>query len=98
WACIPSKTLLRAVEARAEAGKVAGLSRPDLDWEGLRAYRDDMVRHLDDAAQEAGYRDQGATVLRGAARLVGRDPWRVDVAGQRLSAGHVVVATGSRPV
>jgi len=51
WACIPSKTLLRPVEARAEAGDAAGLSTPQLDWAGLRDYRDYMIRHLDDAAQ-----------------------------------------------
>src|SRR6266545_4870528 len=46
WACIPSKTLLRPVEARAEAGDAAGLSTPNLDWAGLRDYRDYMIRHL----------------------------------------------------
>jgi len=61
WACIPSKTLLRPVEARAEASNVAGLSTPDLDWAGLRDYRDWMIRHLDDTAQVADYQKQGAT-------------------------------------
>jgi pyruvate/2-oxoglutarate dehydrogenase complex dihydrolipoamide dehydrogenase (E3) component len=31
WACIPSKTLLRRPEARAAAGRVAGLSAPRLE-------------------------------------------------------------------
>jgi pyruvate/2-oxoglutarate dehydrogenase complex dihydrolipoamide dehydrogenase (E3) component len=97
WACIPSKTLLRPVEARAEAGDAAGLSTPQLDWAGLRDYRDYMIRHLDDGAQVTGYQKQGATVIKGAARLVGRDPWRIEVAGQQLSAGHVAIATGSDP-
>src|SRR6266545_1837643 len=55
WACIPSKTLLRPVEARAEASNVAGLSTPDLDWAGLRDYRDWMIRHLDDTAQDGDH-------------------------------------------
>ncbi|MFC7327437.1 dihydrolipoyl dehydrogenase family protein [Marinactinospora rubrisoli] len=98
WACIPSKTLLRPVEARSGARGAAGLGSPGLDWAGLRGYRDQMIRHLDDTRQVDEYRENGATVLRGAARLVGRDPWRVEVAGQRLTAEHVVIATGSAAV
>src|SRR6266536_1913209 len=102
WACIPSKTLLRPVEARAEAGDAAGLSTPQLDWARLRDYRDYMIRHLDDAAQVTGYQKQGVTVSKGTARLVGRDPWTVEVAGQQIAAqqvtaDHVVIATGSEP-
>ncbi|MEU3231162.1 NAD(P)/FAD-dependent oxidoreductase [Nocardiopsis alba] len=98
YACIPTKVLLRSPEAREEAADVAGLSRPDRKWSELRSYRDGMVRHLDDSAQAENYRDRGALVLRGAARIVGRDPWRVEVAGTEVTADHVVVATGSSPI
>src|SRR5438309_4564286 len=40
WACIPSKTLLRAAEARAAAGRVAGLEVPATRWRELAQYRD----------------------------------------------------------
>lgn len=96
WACIPSKTLLRATEAAAAAGRVAGIERPAIDWPALRDYRDYMVRHLDDAAQVEGYMKKGATVLKGDARLVG--PGRVAVGNQIIDADEVVVATGSEPV
>ncbi len=96
WACIPSKTLLRGPEARAEARRVAGVATPALDWAGLRDYRDYMVRHLDDTAQVQGYEQAGATVIKGAARLAG--PGRVEVGGQLLEAGHIVIATGSEPL
>ncbi len=95
WACIPSKTLLRPTEARAEAAGAAGLPAPELDWTELRNYRDTMIRHLDDAKQVEGYRGQGATVIKGEARLAG--PGRVDVDGQQLRAEHIVLATGSAP-
>ncbi|MBE3001567.1 NAD(P)/FAD-dependent oxidoreductase [Nocardiopsis sp. HNM0947] len=98
YACIPTKVLLRGPEAQREADGVAGLSRPELDWEALRSYRDGMIRHLDDSAQVDGYRDLGARVFKGRARLVGRDPWRVVVNGTELQADHVVLATGSEPV
>ncbi|WP_017569140.1 dihydrolipoyl dehydrogenase family protein [Nocardiopsis halotolerans] len=98
WACIPTKVLLRPPEVRREADGAAGVSHPDLDWPRLRDYRDQMIRHLDDSAQARGYRDQGALVLRGEARVTGRDPWRVTVGDTELTADHVVVATGSEPV
>ena len=96
WACIPSKTLLRPPEARAEAERAAGTARPGIDWPELRDYRDYMVRHLDDTAQVDSYRDQGATVFKGTARLAG--PGRVDIDGQVIEAHHVIMATGSEPV
>lgn len=98
WACILSKTLLRPVEARAEATDTAGLSEPSLDWAALCDYRDYMIRHLDDTAQITGYQNQGVTVIKAAARLVGRDPWQVQAADQLITPRHVVLATGSAPV
>ena len=83
WACIPSKTLLRGPEARAEARRVAGVATPALDWAGLRDYRDYMVRHLDDTAQVQGYEQAGATVIKGAARLAGPGRGRRAAAGSR---------------
>lgn len=98
WACIPSKTLLRGPEARADAEQAPGTGRPALDWSALRDYRDQMIRHLDDSAQVQGYEEQGATVVKAPARLVGRDPWRVAAGDQVLTADHVIIATGSEPV
>jgi dihydrolipoamide dehydrogenase len=95
WACIPSKTLLRPPEARAEAAHAAGLSAPALDWPALRDYRDYMIRHLDDTGQITGYEKQNVTVIKAIATLVGRDPWRVRAGGRELTAEHVVIATGS---
>src|SRR5229473_4973494 len=96
WACIPSKTLLRGPEVRAEASRAAGVATPALEWPGLRDYRDFMVRHLDDSAQVNGYEQAGVTVIKGSARLAG--PGRVEAGGQLLEADHVVIATGSEPV
>jgi dihydrolipoamide dehydrogenase len=96
WACMPSKTLLRAPEARAEAARAAGVATPGRDWPELRDYRDYMVRHLDDAAQVREYEQAGAAVVKGVARLVG--PRRVEAGGEVLEADHVVIASGSEPV
>jgi pyruvate/2-oxoglutarate dehydrogenase complex dihydrolipoamide dehydrogenase (E3) component len=96
WACIPSKTLLRGPEARAEAGRAAGVATPALEWAGLRAYRDYMVRHLDDTAQVTGYEQAGATVIKAPAGIAG--PGQVEADRQLLEADHVVIATGSQPL
>jgi dihydrolipoamide dehydrogenase len=96
WACVPSKTLLRPPETRAEAAGARGVGTPTLDWPATAAWRDEMTRHLDDAKQVREYQDRGAEVLRGSARLAG--PGRVEVDGRILTAPEVVLATGSDPV
>jgi dihydrolipoamide dehydrogenase len=96
WACIPSKTLLRPPEARAESERAAGVSRPEVDWRRVAAYRDWMIRHLDDSAAVAGYEGRGVTVIKSTGRLAG--PNLVEVDGQMLETEHVVIATGSEPL
>jgi dihydrolipoamide dehydrogenase len=101
WGCIPSKTLLRPPDARAEAVRAAGLSRPTLDWPALRDYRDYMIRHLDDAKQVQGYADQGATVIKATGRITGRTSQgrlKVETDGRQLRAQHVILATGSQAI
>jgi len=96
WACIPSKTLLRPPEAQSEARRAAGTSTPSINWEAVAAYRDFMIRYLDDAAQVKGYEEQGAAVYKGAGKVVG--PGTVVVGGgATINADHIVVATGSDP-
>ncbi len=96
WACIPSKTLLRATEVLAEASRAAGVVGARPDWPDLRDYRDYMVRHLDDTTQVSGYEERGLTVVEGRGRLDG--PGRVVVGERVLSAEHIIVATGSSVV
>jgi dihydrolipoamide dehydrogenase len=96
WACVPSKTLLRPPEVRSEAAKASGVEKPGLDWPAAAAWRDQITRHLDDSKQVRGYQEQGAEVLRGSGRLAG--PGRVEVGDRMLTAGEVILATGSDPV
>jgi pyruvate/2-oxoglutarate dehydrogenase complex dihydrolipoamide dehydrogenase (E3) component len=93
WACIPSKTLVRGPEVRSEADRVAGVAEPHVAWPKLAAYRDQMIRHLDDSKQVQGYRDEGVDVFKGAGRIAG--PGQVEVDGQTLQGERIVVATGS---
>ncbi len=93
WACIPSKTLLRPPETRAEARRAAGVDEPAQHWPAVAKYRDYMIRNLDDSGQVEGYERQGVTVFKGEARIGG--PGRVDVDGRTLETDRIVVATGS---
>ena len=93
WACIPSKVLLRPPEARGEAERAAGVATPAIDWPQVAAYRDYMIRGLDDAAQVKAYRDDGVDVFKGEARIDG--PGHIAVDGQVLVSERIIVATGS---
>jgi pyruvate/2-oxoglutarate dehydrogenase complex dihydrolipoamide dehydrogenase (E3) component len=95
WACIPSKTLLRPIEARGEAGHVAGLDRPALHWDEVARYRDYMVSGHDDGVKAKRLQDAGIAIVRGRGVLDG--PGRVVVADRTLEAPWIVVATGTHP-
>ena len=96
WACMPTKTLLRPPEARAESVRAAGVSTPALQWSRVSEYRDWMIRGLDDAKQVRRYQERGIEVVKGAAQLAG--PGRVAVNGRTLETDRIVLATGSDPV
>ncbi|MFJ9250598.1 dihydrolipoyl dehydrogenase family protein [Streptomyces sp. NPDC101776] len=94
FACIPSKTLLRPGEAVRGAREAAATA--EVDVEKALAWRDFMVSDYSDAGQERWLEGKGIDLLRGSGRLAG--PGAVEVAGTRLTAGHVVLATGASPV
>jgi dihydrolipoamide dehydrogenase len=96
WACIPSKTLLRPVEVRSEAARAKGVTTPEREWSDAVAYRDYMIRHLDDAGQVEDYEREGIRVYKGQAKL--RGPGQVEIDEDTLVVGaRVVIATGSIP-
>jgi dihydrolipoamide dehydrogenase len=89
-ACVPAKSVL----ASAHAG---------LGWDEAVRRRDDITHHRDDSAGRRSLEEQGVTCLRGRGRLDGRSGGghRVRVegpgGGQEVTAGIVVLATGSTP-
>ncbi|MBA2506641.1 MAG: NAD(P)/FAD-dependent oxidoreductase [Thermoleophilaceae bacterium] len=96
WGCIPSKTLLRPVEAAAEAQRTWGVAKPDVDWGPVREYRDYMIRDLDDSDEIESYAEKDIKVFKDAARIAG--PGKVEVGGETHDADRIILATGSDAV
>ena len=94
WACIPTKGLLRPVEATEEARRVPGLEAPDPRWAEVREYRDYLNSGLDDSSKVESYRDMGIDVIKEFGRITG--PGRVQAGERELEAGDIIVATGTR--
>ncbi len=98
--CVPSKTMIRAAEtlhqARA-ASRFAGIraGAEITDWRALVAQKDELVAGLRQAKYVALLPSYNNIVyIEGAARLTDEG---VTVEGTPLTAGKVVVATGSSP-
>ena len=102
WACIPSKAMLRPVQALAAARAVAGASSAvtgELDAAAVLARRDTFTAGWQDTGQVGWLERTGIPLVRGAGRLTGVR--QVEVTGidgdsVTLTARHaVVVCTGT---
>ena len=97
--CVPSKALLAAAHAAQAARRAhrlgVSLAEPVVDWAAVRAHVSGVIAAIAPSDSEERFRALGATILRGEARFVAADALEVD--GARLSAGHIVIAAGSRP-
>lgn len=101
WGCIPSKMLVRAADALAEARRVPMLAgdahvRADLA-PVARRIREQATDDWDDAVAVARFEKAGGRFLRGSATLEGQGRVRVGDEIVHARVG-VVVATGARPV
>ena len=96
FACMPSKTLLRAPEVRAAAGRAPGVERCELAPAEIFAWRDWQVSDWDDAGQVAWLDDHGIALVRGNGSVA--RPGVIEVDGRELEYDRLVVATGSSPV
>ncbi|MGC4818659.1 dihydrolipoyl dehydrogenase family protein [Micromonospora sp. DT63] len=100
WGCIPSKMMIRAANALAEARRVDGLAgtaqvRPD--WASVaKRIREEATDSWDDRVAVERFTGKGGRFVRGSGRLDG--PGRVQVGDQVFQARHgVVLGTGTRP-
>jgi pyruvate/2-oxoglutarate dehydrogenase complex dihydrolipoamide dehydrogenase (E3) component len=100
WACVPTKMMVRAAGALAEAGRVrelAGSASVSPDWAPVaKRIRDDATDNWDDTVAAERFEGKGGRLVRGRARFTG--PRSVAVDGNEVTATRaLVIATGSRP-
>jgi len=95
WACMPTKTALRAPELVAEAGRSFGaVTGAKLDPQRVFAFRD-AVAERDDTSQVEWLEAQDAKLIRGDAVAV--EPGMLSVDDEALQYDRLVIATGSSP-
>jgi pyruvate/2-oxoglutarate dehydrogenase complex dihydrolipoamide dehydrogenase (E3) component len=104
YGCIPSKMIIRGAELLTDARYVNDLAgtadaTPDFGKVAARI-RDEATDNWDDHVAVERFENLGGTLVRGAARLAGRDGHgriEVEVGAATYAARHVVVAVGTAP-
>lgn len=105
WGCVPSKVMIRAADAVAEARRseqLAGTTTTAPDFAPVaRRIREEVTSDWDDTAAADRLRDAGVELVRGHGRLTGERTVEVELAdgGTRAFTAEraVVVNTGTRP-
>ncbi|MBY8872060.1 FAD-dependent oxidoreductase [Micromonospora sp. PLK6-60] len=100
WGCVPSKMMIRAANALAEARRVdefAGTAQVRPDWAPVaKRIREEATDTWNDRAAVDRFTGKGGRFVRGAGRLDG--PGRVRVDDQVFQARYgIVVGTGTSP-
>lgn len=100
WGCVPTKMMVRAADALAEAGRVGSLGgkvsdvRPDWGIVAARL-REDATDTWNDRRAVQRFTDKGGRLVRGTGRIVSPTEVVVDDTRYAVRTG-IVVATGSR--
>ena len=96
--CIPKKLLVYASEFGDAFADAAGFGwapgHPSFDWQKLIANKNREIERLN-GVYERLLTSAGARIIRGAAELI--DPHTIAIDGARITANHVLVATGGWP-
>jgi pyruvate/2-oxoglutarate dehydrogenase complex dihydrolipoamide dehydrogenase (E3) component len=95
WACMPTKTLLRAPELEAQSARAPGARSEAVDVPAVFEWRDRVIDGLDDTGHVEWLEERRIAVVRGEGRVA--RPGVVAVADQELPYDALVVATGSEP-
>jgi pyruvate/2-oxoglutarate dehydrogenase complex dihydrolipoamide dehydrogenase (E3) component len=101
WGCVPTKMMVRAGSALAEARRIPGLagtSSVTPDWAPVaKRIRADATDDWNDKVAVDRLAGKGVRFIRGTGRIVA--PGRVDAGGQEFVARRgLVIATGTRAV
>ncbi len=97
--CVPKKLMVMASDYAhaAQDSRAFGWNNPEgrHDWATLIANKDTEIARLT-ATYRRLLEGCGATVFESRARFI--DPHTLDVGGQRVTAEHIVIATGGHPL
>ncbi|GLW34093.1 dihydrolipoyl dehydrogenase family protein [Actinoplanes regularis] len=101
WGCIPTKIMVRAGNALAEARRIPGLagtSTVEADWAPVaKRIRDEATDDWNDKVAVDRFTAKGGTFVRGTATITG--PGRVRVGDEEYTARRgLVIATGTAAV
>jgi pyruvate/2-oxoglutarate dehydrogenase complex dihydrolipoamide dehydrogenase (E3) component len=95
FACMPTKTMLRAAELSSALDRAPGLAAEKPEAAGVWSWRDWVTSNWDDAGQLEWLEGQRCELVRGRGRVARGGV--VDVEGNELEFDRLVVATGSSP-
>src|SRR5262249_60402181 len=95
FACMPSKTLLRAPELLAAAKLTPGLEGATLDLERVFWWRDQVVDGHNDSGHAAWLADRDVGLVRGAPPVVA--PGRIQVGAPGLDSDALARPPAPRP-
>lgn len=99
WACMPSKALLRPIQALQAARAVRGVVGGELDTDAVLARRDSFTSEWSDDGQVKWLESAGIDLVRGYGRLTGTREVTVSTSsGDKTFTARqaVVIATGSQ--
>jgi glutathione reductase (NADPH) len=96
--CVPKKVMWNAASVALSLADADDygfrITRGDSDWPALKRKRDAYVQRLN-GIYERNLAAKGVAYVRGAGRFVDKNT--VEVNGERLTARHIVIATGGSP-
>jgi pyruvate/2-oxoglutarate dehydrogenase complex dihydrolipoamide dehydrogenase (E3) component len=95
YACMPTKTMLRAAELSSSLERAPGMRPQQPDPDGVWSWRDWVTSGWDDADQLEWLESQRCAFVRGRGRVA--RPGVVVVNGQEVGYDRLVVSTGSDP-
>ena len=99
YACMPTKGMLRPLEAVAAARNVPGSREAvtgPVSADGVFGHREAITNGWDDSSQAKWLASKDAELVRGEARVL--RPGVIAVGDREVEYGRLVIATGSRPL
>jgi pyruvate/2-oxoglutarate dehydrogenase complex dihydrolipoamide dehydrogenase (E3) component len=100
YGCVPSKAILAAAHAAAEARRAhrygIRLPAPEVDWAGVHAHVHDAIAAIAPNDSVERFTAMGVTVVPALARFVAPDT--IEAAGRRHSFRRAVIAAGSAAI